>query len=326
MKIIYLSWAPFNRRAETFSANMHAENVYIHFFGYRNKLLSPFKYPLMGIKTLWVLFRKKPDVVIGMSPPLFTITFIDLYCRIAKKHFVIDAHTGSLISPPWTRFRKMHQALCQRALTTIVTNDYLKELVESWKGHAMILIPPIRYPEIEVRNLMKAKNLLVVNSYAWDEPLGQTLEAARQFPDVGFYVTGAIHKQARGLIEKYKNVATFTDFISYKEYLSLLKNVNGVLCLTTRDHTLQSGGVEAVYMGKPFLTSDFDILKQLFPLGTVYVNPHRSESIAQGIREMLENETKLSQEMVIAAQQDREKWQNGCQQLNNLIENSNAAN
>ena len=319
MKVIYLSWAPFNRRAESFSSKIDAENVYIHFFGYRNMLLSPFKYPMMGLKTLWILFCKKPDVVIGMSPPLFTISFIYIYCLLARKAFVIDAHTGSLISKPWTYFKRMHQFLCRKALTTVVTNDYLKELVESWGGHAIILIPPIHYPQIPEKKLQKNRNLLVVNSYAWDEPIEQTLEAARQFPDVGFYVTGAIHKKSYGLIEKYKDVANFTDFIPFQSYLSLLKNVDGVLCLTTRDHTLQSGGVEAVYMGKPFLTSNFQVLKQLFPKGTVYVDPNSSDDIARGILELLMNKDELTKEMKEAAEIDTRKWDSGCQELLQLM-------
>ena len=319
MKVIYLSWAPFNRRAESFSSKIGAENVYIHFFGYRNMLLAPLKYPMMGLKTLWVLFGKKPDVVIGMSPPLFTISFIYIYCLLARKTFVIDAHTGSLISKPWTYFKRLHQFLSRKAITTIVTNDYLKELVESWGGQAIILIPPIQYPEIAEKRLQKDKNLLVVNSYAWDEPIEQTLEAARQFPDVGFYVTGAIHKKSDSLVEKYKDVANFTDFIPFQDYLSLLKNVDGVLCLTTRDHTLQSGGVEAVYMGKPFLTSNFEVLQQLFPKGTVYVDPNSSTDIARGIRELLQNQDKLGQEMKEAAEMDAQKWESGSQELLQLM-------
>jgi len=49
----------------------------------------------MAVKTLYLLFQKRPDCVILMTPPLFTVLFGYLYCLLKNKKFLIDAHTGS---------------------------------------------------------------------------------------------------------------------------------------------------------------------------------------------------------------------------------------
>ncbi len=318
MKIIYIAWAPYNRRAETFAGQIGAELELIHFFGYQKPFWSPFKYPLMAIKTLVMLFLKKPDVVFTMSPPLFCAFFVYLYCLIFRARFVIDAHTGSLITPPWTWFRFLHKFLSRRAIVTIVTNDYLASLVESWRARSITINPPIFFPDLKTSRLEGKINLLVVNTFAGDEPLDEVLKAANNFPEVHFYITGNLSKAKPKQVEMSPPNAHFTDFLPYKKYLELLKNVDGVIALTTRDHTLQSGGEEALFMGKPLITSHFPFLMNFFSKGTVYVEPE-VKSIADGISEFLSNHKILQNEIIDLRAAHWRDWENDLYRLMKII-------
>ena len=318
MKIIYIAWAPYNRRAETFAGQIGAEVELIHFFRYQRPFWSPFKYPLMALKTLVELFSKKPDVVFAMSPPLFCAFFVYLYCLFFQARFVIDAHTGSLITPPWTWFRFLHKFLSRRAIVTIVTNSYLASLVESWGARAMIINPPIFFPDVKAFPLDGKINLLVVNTFSGDEPLDEVLKAANNFHEVHFYITGDLSKARHDQIEMCPQNAHFTDFLPYKKYLELLRSVDGVIALTTRDHTLQSGGMEAVFMGKPLITSRFPFLMNFFSRGTVYVEPE-TESIASGISEFLSNHNILQREIIDLRAAYWRDWENDLNRLMKTI-------
>jgi len=307
LKILYLIWAPYNRRAESFGQGLECEVCFVHYFQYQKMKWSVLKYPLMAVKTLWLLFRKRPDCVILMTPPLFNVLFGYIYCFIMKRKFLIDAHTGSLISRPWTHFRWLHRFLCRRAVKTIVTNEELAKLIRSWGGRTLIMNPPVRFPPIKTGPAGINRSLVVVTAFSFDEPLNEILCAAREHPDIHFYVTGNKSKAEPGILVFQSEHIHFTGFLPKEDYLRLLKQSDGVLCLTTRDFTLQSGGEEALFMGKPLITSNFRILREFFRKGTVYVDPWKA-SISEGIRIFYRDRRRLEDEMLHLREEFESEW------------------
>jgi glycosyltransferase involved in cell wall biosynthesis len=297
MRLLYLAWAPYNRRAEGFARDLGAEALFVHNFRYQQIQWSLFKYPLMTARTLAALIRRRPDAVLVMSPPLFAAVWVDLYCSLRRKPWILDAHTGSLISKPWTYFRALHEFLCRRALRTVVTNRFLADLVRSWGGRPVVMNPPVDIPPVNGGKARGGTRLLVVNAFSFDEPLDAVIEAATRFPSVHFDVTGRKSKADPALLARAGKNVHFTDFLPVRDYYSRMACAAGVVCLTTRDHTLQSGGEEAMFMGKPLLTSDFGVLRDFFSRGTVHVRPD-PEAIADGIRRLLDRRRALSKEMI----------------------------
>lgn len=304
---VYLAWAPFNRRADSFAAHFNAELCLVHYFRYRSPGWALLKYPLMAVKTLRVLRKKQPGLVIAMSPPLFCAGLAYLFCFLHGSELVIDAHTGSLISFPWTMFRFLHKFLCRRALLTIVTNDHLVHLVESWGGETIIMNPPIVFPEVGMKQI-PSDSVLVVNTFAADEPLDEILHAASKLSEIHFYVTGRLDAAQSKRVRSAPDNVHFTDFIPFEEYVSLLKSVDAVLALTTRDFTLQSGGMEAMYMGKPLVTTRFPYLMSHFYQGTLYAVPEAGD-IAEKLLEALEHRKKLGRQMENMREAHTRDWQ-----------------
>jgi glycosyltransferase involved in cell wall biosynthesis len=121
-------------------------------------------------------------------------------------------------------------------------------------------------------------------TFAEDEPIEAVLEAARAVPEVTVAITGDPRKRAeRGLPPAPANV-TYTGFLDGNgEYLGLLRDADAVMVLTTRDHTLQLAGCEAIAVGTPVITSDWDYLRALFGDAALYVE-NDVEGIAEGLR------------------------------------------
>jgi glycosyltransferase involved in cell wall biosynthesis len=245
----------------------------------------PLNYPAQLIRTLAVLLRHKPRAVFVQSPPSFAAWTIALYCAASGATFVIDAHSDAFGRARWTRPAWLNRCVARRALVTIVTNTYWAARVQSWGAEAMTIptIPtdlvvgraPARKPGI---------NVAVVNTWAADEPLEAVLEAARDLPEISFYVTGR-SERAAGLRDRIPSNVSFTGFLAQADYHALLAASDAVACLTTRDHTMQNGACEAMFLGTPILTSDWPVLREYFSGAAVYVD-NTAAGIRDGLRDL----------------------------------------
>src|SRR5262249_29416863 len=146
----------------------------------------------------------------------------------------------------------------------------------------------ISFPEPSDLKLKGQHNMAFISTYTPDEPLEVFLDSARRVPDVQFYVTGRIKDGDPDLLRNAPANVTFTDFLSTSDYAGLLSGCDAVICLTTADHTMQRGAYEAVYLGKPVITSNFNILRSAFAVGAVHVS-NTVEDVAKGVIEMKSN-------------------------------------
>ena len=63
----------------------------------------------------------------------------------------------------------------------------------------------------------------------------------------------------------------FTGFLAESDYRALMAGAGAVVCLTTHDHTMQRGACEALWAGRPIVTSDWPLLRDYFARGTEHV-------------------------------------------------------
>ena len=157
-----------------------------------------------------------------------------------------------------------------------------------------------------------------VSTYAPDEPLDAVVEAAAQLPDVHLYITGDTKRKSKGFLDQLPPNVICTGFLPDSQYVGLLRAVNAIMVLTTRDHTLQLGGCEAVSVGQPLITSDWPFLQQFFPKATIYVD-NTAGGIRDGIVAMREQHQQLKGEMATFRDAKREEWRAQFSQLRRLV-------
>jgi len=146
-----------------------------------------------------------------------------------------------------------------------------------------------------------------VSSFTPDEPLGNFLLAAAKLPQFQFFITGNYKDADRNLVLSKSDNVHFTGYLSDAAYVELLRSSDAVISLTTVDHTMQRGAYEAVYLGRPVITSDFGILREAFPRGTVHVD-NTPEGIIGGILRMQENLTQYVSEVEDLKNEKLERW------------------
>jgi glycosyltransferase involved in cell wall biosynthesis len=244
------------------------------------------KYPAQLVATVVALVQRRPRVLFVQSPPSFLAWVTTLYGAMTGSAVLIDAHSDAFERGIWTRPLWLSRAVARAATATLVTNQHWADRVAGWGGTA------VRVPSIPATFTVGAPppladhaNVAVVNTWAADEPLASVLDAALLLPDVTFHVTGRSDRIAE-LGRAVPDNVRFTGFLAEGTYHGLLSAVDAVVCLTTRDHTMQNGACEALSHGTPIVTSDWQVLRDYFSAGTAHVD-NSPAGIAAGVRAVL---------------------------------------
>ncbi len=304
-----IAWAPYSRRSEVFARELNAPLHCIHYLKFQAPPYAPFKYILQTARTLQTLFKQRPGVVFVQNPPFVSGLAVSLYCRAAGARYVLDHHSAAF-APIWNWAQPIQKRLARQAAANIVTNQHWADIIRSWKAPALVMGDPFADlpPGEQFPVASGSTTLAFIQTFAPDEPLDAVLEAAAGLPDVHLYVTGDTSRKPTSFFEGKPGNVTYTGFLPDSQYTGLLRAVDAILVLTTRDHTLQLGGCEAVSAGRPLIVSDWPFLRQFFSKGAVYVE-NSPESICQGICEMQRRKAQLRHEIVALRAEARQEWQ-----------------
>jgi glycosyltransferase involved in cell wall biosynthesis len=325
LRSAFLVWGPPSHgpRSKVLARELGIEALHFIYLSTKRGLLSvPIRYSYQALKTLQILFQEHPDIVFVQSPPSFAVMFVYLYCALTGAKYLVDAHSAALQLKVWIRPEWLHHFLAQRPITTIVTNEHFQQMIQIWGGHAFVLRDiPTSFDNSGEYPVSGHFNIVVVNTFSEDEPLGEVLEAAKNLPEVNFYVTGRKKMAAPEVLAHAPINVHFTDFLPDMSYYGLLNAAQAVICLTTRNHTMQRGACEALSLGKPIITSDWPLLQTYFHKGTIHI-PNTSEAIRQGVLKMEENYQQYQAEIKELQMTQQQEWKEKVELLMNLIEKS----
>jgi len=310
-KAIFLVWGTPDQgpRSRVLSRELGIDAIFVQTALPRGALYAPLKYLIQSAKTAALLFREKPGVVFVQSPPLFAVLVTCLYCALRDAVYIVDAHSAAFMGPWWSMPPNwLKKKLSQGAAATLVTNTRLKQMVEEMGGHAIILSDvPTTFEFTVDYPVHEGFSVAIINTSSVDEPLSQTLQAAAHLPAVHFYVTGRLDRRSSELASHSPPNVHFTGFLPDAEYYGLLSSVQSVACLTTRNHTMQRGASEALWLGKPIITSDWPILREYFSRGTVHVD-NSVHGIRQGVLQMQSDHARLQEEIRSLQMLRRQEW------------------
>jgi glycosyltransferase involved in cell wall biosynthesis len=210
-------------------------------------------------------------------------------------------------------------------VTTIVTNEHFQQMINEQGGHAFVLRDiPTTFNRDGSYSLNGDFNVVVVNTFAADEPLSEILSAAADLKGVQFHVTGKKSRAGDNFPKNYPANVKFTDFLPNETYYALLAGSQAIMCLTTRNHTMQRGACEALSLGKPIITSQWPLLETYFNKGTVHVD-NSINGIRQGVEEMQDEYGRYQTEIKQLQKEQQQEWQTKIALLTNLIQQSLAS-
>lgn len=322
MRISFISWGhpAYQSHTDLLARHLNARMHYIH-YGMSGKLSqAPIRFPIQAWRTWNQLRRDRPDVVFVQNPPIFCAFIAFLYGRWSGARYVIDSHTGAFLTSRWRSLLWLHRILSNSALITIVHNDAQAEIVRRWGcSFCMLSYIPGDYAAGEYLTLRAHFNIAVICSFLGDEPIDLVFEAASHLTKVNFYFTGDSNRiDSRMLIKKPDN-CYLTGYLPKDQYVGLLRGVDVIMALTTRDSTLLMGAFEAVSLGKPLIVSDWLILRDYFSRGIVYI-PNTVEGICEGVRRAQHEQATLQKDILILRNQLQADWEKKFANLRHLLQ------
>jgi len=307
LKGVFVSWARPVPRAKNIADALGIKNYYVVYMKGAPAVLLPLRYLLQSIRTWSIFLREKPDVVLVTNPPIVLPLMAYLYSKVRAGGFVIDSHTGAFRGI-WGRFLFLHRFLSKKAITTVVTNNFLRNQVLSWGARANVLEDKI--PDLPVNRSTRRFgrfSICVISSFAEDEPFEEVLEAARNMPQYDFYFTGNLSRVKSRIFNVKSANVFFTGFLPDSEYLDLLNKVDCAVVLVKNDLTMLCGAYESVAVEKPLITSNWPVLRNYFTKGTLYVN-NDAASIEKAIHEAALRNSELAKQMKKLKKELNSKW------------------
>ena len=308
VKLVFISWVDYTGRSSSIARALGAKEHYIEYLKRMPRLFIPIRYMLQAVKTLTVTLHEKPDIVLVMNPPVVLPLIAYLYCFFSGAKYIIDSHTGAFFGK-WRRFQRLHRYLSKRALTTIVTNEPLRQEVASWGANCCIL--GLGMPEFSTALAADRSTELrvcVISSFSDDEPLEEITAAAGELPGCRLFVTGRIPNTKRAkIVNRAPSNVVFTDFLPKEQYIELLSKADVAMVLVKRDYTLLQGAIESVAVEKPLIISDWPILRSCFNKGTLYVD-NSPESIVSAVWEAKARMSQLQKEMQSLKAELKQEW------------------
>jgi glycosyltransferase involved in cell wall biosynthesis len=204
-----------------------------------------------------------------------------------------DAHSGAFNDERWRRFARANRFVLQRCAGTVLASARLGRELESTDRLRTLVVasPPLR-----LRDRAPESRALIVATlgWAWDEPVGALLAAAASVPDIEILLTG---RAPRDVQRAAPANCTFSGWLPRDEYRDLLARATAVICLTTRDSTMQNGACEAAEHGIPMILSGTRALREYFDTGgVVFVADHAPDTLAEAMRTIVGGRAEYEQE------------------------------
>lgn len=321
-KALFLVWgAPHgSRRSQIIAQHLGMDVKHIYITAKKGKYHALYKYPYQFFATLIFLIRTRYQLVFIQDPPIFAALPVYIYSLFFPAKFIIDAHTPPLLHPMWKWTLPLHRFLSRRAITTLVTNDYLRDLVMDWGAHSLVLEDPPLAPRVTEPLALPANrlNVVMVSSASPDEPVREVLKAARELPEIHFYITGDYSGARQPIVDSAPENAHFTGYLQ-EDFFSLLEAADVMMDLCVEDYQFLSGANEALWLGKPLITSQGPVLETYFNQGTLHID-NTAPGIREALLEMQDDLPRFRAEMLALQTIRRQEWWEKARQLLTVVQ------
>ena len=249
------------------------------------------RYPIQAARTLARVITKRPRNVIVTNPPFVAALWLNLFARPLGYRVWVDAHSGAFNDPRWTRFSMLNYWVLRHSRGVILATERLAGPLRERDVEIVV----VNYPGVEIKSRRDGADggLVATLGYKFDEPVRELLEAAGRFPHISLFLTGNAPSELRALAPPN---CTFTGWLDREAYDDLLSGARGVVCLTTREETMQTGAYEALQFALPVMLSGTAALRDIFNRGVVFVDEHDPDTLAAGLEKLWGQHEQLSEE------------------------------
>ena len=272
---------------------------------------GPWRYIALMAQTWRTLSRVRPATVLCLNQPPMLPMVCGLWTRLHGGQVVQDFHSGALSKRQWRPFLPIYRWMVRHSPFTLVHNRVDALALSRWRAPLAVLLT---LPAAPRAGLVRARRpgrplFMFVCTFAADEPVQEALAAFRACPQADFHITGNFGKAGLKRENMPPNV-TLLGFVDYADYEQLMAECTAVITLSDRPHIMQMAVEEALTLGVPVLTNQSPTLQEALGDAGVFVEL-KPDSIAEGVRQVIEDEARLQH----AASHARERCWRDVQQV-----------
>lgn len=307
-----MAWVPGDSRPRSLATALGGEARTFFDLGIVWKPLVPLRYVASAVRTCVYLLRRRPRAVVMQAPPVPAALLVWAYSRLARAPYVVDSHTAAFALTGARVDRAMLPLLgwlAARVDGCIVTTDEVGEIVAAWGGRPLVVHePPPDWPDVDAAPAAGGPPaVLFISTFARDEPLEAVLGAAAALPEVTFRVTGDLRKLPATVRSAAPPNVEWTGYLHGGDYRRALAEADAIVTLDERDQSVARSAYEAVYAGRPLVTTDWPHLRRLFPYAVTVKNT--AQSIATGVRTALARQAELEAAAPAARAEQLDRWE-----------------
>jgi glycosyltransferase involved in cell wall biosynthesis len=313
-EVLALSWFE-HRRMRELCAGLEVELVVLS--THQSGLA---RYLSLTVRTILLLARRQPHILVVQNPSLVLAALCIVFRRMFSYRIIVDAHNEAVVPfinrQPWVK--ALSHWILRRSDLTLVTNAQLADIVRQQGGTPFELPDRIPDPPRSIpRPLSGGFNVVLISTFAPDEPLTAVLEAVRG-SELNLYVTGNHKKLGRVLAASVPENVTFTGFLAEDSYWGLLEAADAIVDLTMMPSCLVCGAYEALALGKPMVLSDDPAGVHLFGRAAVFTDNSPAD-IRRALQTVRDQRTQLQAAAVQRRDELRDAWIGQARKLSTAI-------
>jgi hypothetical protein len=273
------------------------------------------RYARLGKQTLRLLSERKPRVVYVQNPSLILATLV-LAARpfLGRYKVVMDAHNEAVA--PFTHaywpVTSLTRHVLRAADVTIVTNAALADQVRQVGGNPHVLPDRLPTPPFAPTSPLRLEGplrVMVVATYAADEPIAEIIEAARTLGDqYQLSITGRETKLPAEQRARLPANVRQTGFLSEEAYWELMRDSHIVLDLTLKPNCLVCGAYESLALLRPMVLTGNPATVDLFGNVAVMTNDHDAKAIAECLQRARAQLSELNDSVMNERPRFEQRW------------------
>ena len=316
-----IAWTRFQPRTVALAAALGGEACFFD-DGFAGSSLAarPFAYLVKAARTWRFLTRADAETVVVITPPVFAPLIAWMWCLLHRRRLVIDCHTGAFHSNRWAWARPLHRMLLPRAAAVLAHTSELEGLIREWKARALLVPDDLPEPgEAAPVPAHASPTVVVAGSLDANEPVEESIAAARLLPDVQFRFTGDPDLIPAAIRAGAAPNVTLTGYLAYPLFLGELLAADVVAVFSTDPRIMNRAAFEAVGLGRPLILSDLPAVKTRFASAALF-SANEPPAMAASIASAIERASELADRSVALQADLRAQRRLAIERLQAIIE------
>ena len=301
---LLIAWAPFSPTLVEVGSLVEGRVVFLNvLFG--KKLAAPLRYAFLALRTISLLRRHRPRVVLVQNPPIFLPVLLVLTKSLFRFKLIIDHHAI------WS-IKTLHQPLLSQMIAALErfasthadsnmspNNSWTRELrargaTDAFTYHDFIPKPTITTKKDHqwTANPLPPHRYLVIAAHGGhpQELLEEEIAAVSGLQDYLLVITGKREKLGQRIARLGpKNNVIYPGYLDDASYEALKKSADVALSLSAEINTVPHAIHEYLGYGIPTIVLEDSLLRSLFDAAIVEIDDARAETVRTALKRVTED-------------------------------------